>query len=85
MTGIAVCLPALPAAVDELDPVLVEPVDTAGGDGWVVYELTGSFLAGPLADLLGARGASVALAATAILTVALLYFSSPVIPEIRQR
>ena len=46
---------------------------------------TGSFLAGPLADLLGARGASVALAATAILTVALLYFSSPVIQEIRQR
>lgn len=46
---------------------------------------TGSFLAGPLADLLGARGASVALAGAAILAIALLYFSSPVIKEIRQR
>jgi MFS family permease len=46
---------------------------------------TGSFLAGPLADLLGARGASAALAATALFTIALLYFSSPVIKEIRQR
>ncbi len=41
---------------------------------------TGSFLAGPLADLLGARGAAAALAA-----LALLYFSSPVIKEIRQQ
>ena len=46
---------------------------------------TGSFLAGPLADALGARGASVALAATAIASVVLLYFSSPIIKEIRQR
>jgi hypothetical protein len=46
---------------------------------------TGSFLAGPLADLLGARGASVALAAAALLAIALLYFSSPLIKEIRQR
>lgn len=46
---------------------------------------TGSFLAGPLADLLGARGASAALAAAALGVLAFLYFSSPVIKEIRQR
>ena len=46
---------------------------------------TGSFVAGPLADLLGARGASVALAATALLAITLLYLSSPVIKEIRSR
>jgi MFS family permease len=45
----------------------------------------GSFLAGPLADALGARGASVALAATALLAIGLLYYSSPVIKEIRSR
>jgi MFS family permease len=46
---------------------------------------TGSFLAGPLADLLGARGASAALAASALVLIAVLYFSSPVIKEIRSR
>jgi MFS family permease len=45
----------------------------------------GSFLAGPLADLLGARGAAAALAGTALVALALLCFSSPVIKEIRQR
>jgi MFS family permease len=46
---------------------------------------TGSFLAGPLADLLGPRGAAAALAGAALAALALLYFSSPVIKEIRQR
>jgi hypothetical protein len=46
---------------------------------------TGSFLAGPLADLLGARGAAATLAGVALAALALLYFSSPVIKEIRQR
>jgi hypothetical protein len=46
---------------------------------------TGSFLAGPLADLLGARGAAAALAGAALAALALLYFSSPVIKEIRQQ
>jgi len=46
---------------------------------------TGSFLAGPLADLLGPRGAAAALASAALAALALLYFSSPVIKEIRQR
>lgn len=44
---------------------------------------TGSFIAGPLADVLGARGASVALAATAIGAVAALYFVAPQIREMR--
>ena len=46
---------------------------------------TGSFLAGPLADLLGARGAAAALAAGTLVVLAVLVVSSPVIKEIRQR
>lgn len=46
---------------------------------------TGSFLAGPLADLLGARGAAAALAAGTLVVLAVLVLSSPVIKEIRQR
>ena len=46
---------------------------------------TGSFLAGPLADLLGARGAAAALGGATLAVLALLYVSSPVIKEIRQR
>ena len=37
----------------------------------------GAFLAGPLSDLLGVRGASVALAATATAAIVILYFASP--------
>jgi MFS family permease len=44
---------------------------------------TGSFIAGPLADLLGARGASIALAATALGAVAVLFFVTPQIREMR--
>jgi MFS family permease len=44
---------------------------------------TGSFIAGPLADLLGARGASLALAATALASVGALYFLAPQIREMR--
>jgi MFS family permease len=44
---------------------------------------TGSFIAGPLADLLGARGASLALASTAIAAVAGLYFATPLVREMR--
>jgi MFS family permease len=44
---------------------------------------TGSFISGPLADLLGARGASVALAAAAISAIAILYFVAPQIREMR--
>ena len=43
----------------------------------------GAFLAGPLADLFGVRGASSALALTAIAAVVALYFVSPQIREIR--
>ncbi len=46
---------------------------------------TGSFLAGPLADLLGARGAAAALASGTLVVLAVLTLSSPVIKEIRQR
>jgi len=46
---------------------------------------TGSFLAGPLADLLGARAAAATLAAAALAVIAYLYLSSPLIREIRQR
>jgi MFS family permease len=45
----------------------------------------GAFLAGPLSDLLGVRGASVALAATATAAVAILYFASPRLREMRFR
>lgn len=44
---------------------------------------TGSFISGPLADLLGARGASLALATAAIVAVAALYFITPQVREMR--
>ena len=44
---------------------------------------TGSFIAGPLADVLGARGASLVLAGTAIAAVAGLYFATPLVREMR--
>ncbi len=43
----------------------------------------GAFVAGPLSDLLGVRGASVALAATATAAVGILYFASPYLREMR--
>ncbi len=43
----------------------------------------GAFLAGPLADLLGVRGASVALAATATAAMGILVFASPRLREMR--
>ncbi len=43
----------------------------------------GALLAGPLADLLGARGASLALAAGAAAAVVLLYFLSPQLREMK--
>ena len=43
----------------------------------------GAFVAGPLSDLLGVRGASVALAATATAAMGALYFSSPRLREMR--
>ncbi|MFN2646466.1 MAG: MFS transporter [Burkholderiales bacterium] len=44
---------------------------------------TGSFIAGPLADLVGVRAASATLAATAIAAVIGLYFLTPQIREMR--
>jgi MFS family permease len=43
----------------------------------------GALIAGPLADLLGVRGASLALAGTATTAVLLLYFLSPVLREMK--
>jgi MFS transporter, DHA1 family, staphyloferrin A biosynthesis exporter len=43
----------------------------------------GALIAGPLADLLGVRGASVALAGTATAAVVLLYFLSPLLREMK--
>jgi len=43
----------------------------------------GAFLAGPLSDLLGVRGASVALAATATAAMGILVFASPRLREMR--
>lgn len=43
----------------------------------------GAFLAGPLSDFLGVRGASIALAATAIVAIVALYFISPRLRELR--
>lgn len=43
----------------------------------------GAFVAGPISDFLGVRGASVALAATAIAAMGLLYFFSPRLREMR--
>ncbi|HXJ53780.1 MAG TPA: MFS transporter, partial [Burkholderiales bacterium] len=43
----------------------------------------GAFVAGPLSDLLGVRGASVALAAGAIAAMGILYIASPQLREMR--
>ena len=43
----------------------------------------GAFVAGPIADLLGVRGASVALAATAIAAMGILVLASPRLKEMR--
>jgi MFS family permease len=43
----------------------------------------GAFVAGPISDLLGVRGASVALAVTAIGAMGILYFASPGLREMR--
>ena len=43
----------------------------------------GAFVAGPLSDLLGVRGASVALAATATAAMGILYVASPRLREMR--
>ena len=43
----------------------------------------GAVVAGPLSDALGARGASIALAATAICAIVALYFISPRLREMR--
>jgi predicted MFS family arabinose efflux permease len=45
----------------------------------------GAFVAGPLSDLFGVRGASVAVAATAIGAMVVLYFFSPHLREMRFR
>jgi MFS family permease len=45
----------------------------------------GAFIAGPLSDALGPRGASLALAGTAILAVTALYVSSPVLRTLRHK
>jgi MFS family permease len=43
----------------------------------------GAFVAGPLSDLLGVRGASVGLAAAAIAVIAIVYLASPLLREMR--
>ena len=43
----------------------------------------GAFVAGPLSDLLGVRGASVALAVGAIAAIGILYIASPQLREMR--
>jgi MFS family permease len=45
----------------------------------------GAFLSGPLSDLLGVRGASLALAVTAVAVIAILYLASPLLREMRFR
>lgn len=44
---------------------------------------TGAFVAGPLSDFFGVRGASVALALASIAAIAALYFTTPQIREMR--
>ena len=44
---------------------------------------SGAFVAGPLSDLLGVRGASFALAASAIAVIAILYLASPLLRGMR--
>jgi MFS family permease len=46
---------------------------------------TGAFVAGPLSDLFGARGASAGLAIVSILAIATLYVVSPQIREMRTK
>jgi MFS family permease len=45
----------------------------------------GAFIAGPLSDAVGPRGASLALASAAILAVTALYLSSPVLRTLRHK
>jgi predicted MFS family arabinose efflux permease len=45
----------------------------------------GALVAGPLSDALGARNASITLAATAMCAVAVLYLASPVLRELRHQ
>jgi hypothetical protein len=45
----------------------------------------GAFIAGPLSDALGPRGASLTLASAAILAVTVLYVSSPVLRTLRHK
>jgi MFS family permease len=45
----------------------------------------GAFIAGPLSDVIGPRGASFALAGTAILAVTALYIASPVLRTLRHK
>ncbi len=44
---------------------------------------SGAFVAGPLSDLLGVRGASFALGASAIAVIAIVYLASPLLRETR--
>jgi hypothetical protein len=45
----------------------------------------GALVAGPLSDAVGVRNASMTLAAAAIVAVALLCFSSPVLRQLRHQ
>jgi MFS family permease len=45
----------------------------------------GALVAGPLSDAVGVRNASMTLAAAAIVSVALLCFSSPVLRQLRHK
>jgi len=45
----------------------------------------GAFVAGPLSDAVGVRNASVILAGAAIVAIAVLYLSSPVLRELRHK
>jgi len=53
--------------------------------GMIALISVGALLAGPLSDLLGARGASLALAASAAAAIVLLYFLSPQLREMRMK
>lgn len=50
-----------------------------------VFISLGAFLAGPLADLLGARGASLALAAAAAGAILVMVLASPLLRELRHK
>jgi MFS family permease len=45
----------------------------------------GALVAGPLSDAVGVRNASMVLAAAAMVAIALLYFSSPVLRQLRYK